>query len=81
MKVTVEVRGERNDSQIGGDVVLTGLGRWVRGAVYLGTPPGSHIGLWRTQYGPLQGLNLRVGRQYLGPCLTLFVHTRPQEEP
>lgn len=73
------MQGENNDDQIGGDIQITACGRWVRFAAYLGTPPGSHIGLWRTgggYSGSLQGINLRVGRRYLGPCLTVFAHTR-----
>jgi hypothetical protein len=56
------------------------LGRWVRFAVYYGTPPGSHIGVWRTHWGDLRGLNVRIGRRYVGPCLTAFVHTKPSRK-
>jgi len=41
-----------------------------------GTPPGSHIGVWRTRAGAVRGVNLRVGRRMVGPCLTLLVHWR-----
>lgn len=69
---------ERNADQLGGDLVIETLGRWVRFAAYYGTPPGSHIGLWRTSVDDLRGLNLRIGRRYRGPCLTVFVHTHPR---
>lgn len=59
----------------GGDVVVAGHGRSVRFAVYVGQPPGSHIGFWRTKWGTLSGLNLRVGRRFRNPCVTMFVHT------
>lgn len=81
MKIRIEISGERGTDQFGGDVRVEWPGRWVRLAAYFGTPPGSHIGLWRTRggySGALQGLNLRVGRRYVGPCLTVFVHTRPE---
>jgi hypothetical protein len=64
----------------GGDLIVEMFGRWVRFALYVGSPPGSHIGFWRTRggfTGEMQGLNLRIGRRYIGPCLTVFVHTRP----
>lgn len=61
----------------GGDVVIEAFGHWVRLALYYGSPPGSHIGLWRTRAGAVRGVNLRVGRRYTGPALTLLVHTRP----
>ena len=50
--------------------------RWVRVAAYYGSPPGSHIGFWRTRAGTVHGWNLRIGKRYVGPCLTLLVHTR-----
>jgi hypothetical protein len=75
----IETRGERNPSQIGGDIVVTVLRRWIRFAAYYGEPPGSHIGFWRTRWGTLSGWNLRVGRRYVGPCLTVFVHTHPSD--
>ena len=53
------------------------LGRWLRIAAYYGSPPGSHIGFWRTRAGTVRGWNLRVGKRYIGPCLTLMIHTRP----
>lgn len=64
----------------GGDIVVEMFGRWMRFALYVGSPPGSHIGLWRTKWGELSGINLRVGRRYIGPCVTLFVHTRRSRE-
>src|SRR6185369_9357910 len=50
--------------------------RWIRLGVFYGTPPGSHIGFWRTQWADLRGLNLRIGRRYIGPCLGFLAHTR-----
>lgn len=61
---------------VGGDLVIEAFGRWVRFAVYAGSPAGSHIGLWRTRWGALRGLNFRIGRRCIGPCMTIFVHTR-----
>lgn len=60
----------------GGDLVVQALGWWVRLAVYAGSPPGSHIGVWRTRWCGLYGLNVRVGRRYIGPCVTAFIHTQ-----
>lgn len=79
--VKIETRRERNQDQRGGDVVIQTRRRWLRLAVYLGTPPGSHIGFWRTRWGGLRGWNLRVGKRYVGPCLTVFVHTHPGKLP
>ncbi len=73
--MTVKVSREWYPDQKGGDLVVEALGHWVRFAVYVGTPPGSHIGIWRTSWGDLKGLNVRVGKRYIGPCLTAFVHT------
>ncbi len=55
--------------------------RWrFRVAGFYGSPPGSHIGVWRTKWpsgaSTLHGVNLRFGRRYVGPCLTLLVHWR-----
>lgn len=60
----------------GVNVVLTTRGRWLRFAVFYGTPPGSHIGVWRTRVDDLRGVNVRVGRRITGPTLTLLVHAR-----
>lgn len=70
MTITIEAR---RDSQGGDLVVIIGGWRRFRLGAYYGPPPGSHIGLWRT---PGLGWNLRVGKRYLGPCLTLLAHTR-----
>ena len=64
--------------QKGGGVRLNLRRRWIRVAAYYGQPPGSHIGLWRTRVDDLSGLNLRIGRRYIGPCVTALIHTRPQ---
>lgn len=57
------------------------IGRcWVRFAAAYGQPAGSHIGVWRTRWGDLRGLNLRIGKRYIGPALTVLLHTR-REEP
>ena len=50
--------------------------RWLRFAAYYGQPPGSHIGVWRTDTGWVHGWNLRVGRRIVGPTLTFLAHTR-----
>lgn len=64
----------------GGSVALTVAGRWwVRFALYVGSPPGSHIGVWLTRWPPLYGANVRIGRRYVGPCVTAFVHARRRE--
>lgn len=81
MTVTIKVRRERQPPgpglrNAGGDIKIEGSRRWVRLAAYWGEPPGSHIGLWHTDTGTVHGWNLRIGRRYIGPCLTLFVHTR-----
>lgn len=70
----------RTSCQWGGDFRIVLFGYWLRLAMFYGQPPGSHIGLWRTRFGTLRGLNLRIGRRYIGPCLTLFMHTRNQRE-
>jgi hypothetical protein len=74
------VRGRRSPIDYGnrgGDLVVEWFGRWQRFALYVGSPPGSHIGFWRTRVDTMRGVNLRIGRRYTGPCLTVFVHTRP----
>lgn len=71
---------EHTDTQLGGDVRTVLFDRWWRIALFYGQPPGSHIGLWRTRVDGLEGINLRIGRRYTGPCLTLFIHTRHQRD-
>jgi hypothetical protein len=78
LNLTAEV--EKDVDQLGLDVRAVALGRHVRLAGYLGTPPGSKIGFWRTSIDDLRGVNFRLGRQYTGPCLTLLLHTRPERE-
>jgi len=56
------------------DLHATLAGRWWRTAAFLGEPPGSHTGFWRTNAYGLQGWNYRVGPYRR--CLTVFVHTR-----
>lgn len=75
--LAVVVRPEYNTDQLGVFVVVQRPTRWWRAALILGTPPGSHIGLWRTRWGELRGINYRIGRRYIGPCLTVFLHTKP----
>lgn len=74
--MAIKFEREHNDQQRGGDVVITAGKRWLRVALYIGSPPGSHIGFWRTRIGPMRGLNLRIGRRYVGPCVTVFAHYR-----
>jgi len=74
MIAAIEIR-RGGPNQRGGDIRVVHKGRWVRVALYIDPPPRmSHIGLWRTRYGDLKGLNLRVRvpRGYA----TLLVHTR-----
>lgn len=59
------------------EIVFTTRRRRLRLFAAFGTPPGSHIGLWHTNTGTVHGWNLRVGRRYVGPCLTLLAHTGP----
>lgn len=75
----IEARPKRSVEQRGGDVIIRTGRRWLRLAAYYGSPPGSHIGFWRTRgglSGSLRGWNLRIGKRYVGPCLTAFAHTR-----
>jgi len=75
----IKTRRERNEWQRGGDIVFKTRRRWLRLALYYGDLPGSHIGFWRTRggfSGALYGWNLRVGKRIVGPCLTMFVHTK-----
>lgn len=75
--------GSYDLGQLGGDIVIVVGRRWIRLAAYAGTPPGGHMGWWRTDGGypgSLRGVNYRCGRAYRGPCLTLFVHTRRRDE-
>jgi hypothetical protein len=78
----VVIEGELRGVSDGWEANLTAetRRRWVRLFACYGIPPGSHIGLWHTSggfTGELHGWNLRVGRRYIGPCLTLLAHTRP----
>ncbi len=53
-----------------------------RTMVAYGVPPGSRIGGWITRggfSGRLRGVNLRVGRRYVGPTLTWLAHGRVKE--
>lgn len=62
------------------DVHATVAGNWYRFAVFFGSAPGSHMGLWHTdmgnwlQGGAVHGWNYRVGS--LRRCVTLLAHTR-----
>ena len=74
MIVTIEAR-RSGLTQRGGDIRVTTARGWVRVALYIDPPPRmSHIGPWRTRFGALRGVNLRVKvpRGYA----TLLVHTR-----
>ncbi len=75
--IRVKTHAQRLPDGFESDLVLQTDGRWLRLGAFYGTPPGSHIGLWRTRWGSVRGVNLRVGRRYIGPCLTLLIHTRP----
>lgn len=61
----------------GADLVVEAFGRWVRFGVAAGSPPGSHIGFWGQWRGvDFKTANFRVGRRIIGPCVTVWVHTR-----
>ena len=81
VSITLERRSGHAAEQRWADVRLSGPDRWVRFGVFYGTPPGSHIGLWRTRVDDLRGWNLRVGRRYAGPCLTMLAHWRTTAVP
>lgn len=74
---TVTFRTARHTSQNEAEIVILTTRRRIRLFGTYGTPPGSHIGLWRTNIGDTSGWNLRVGRRYIGPCVTVLAHTRP----
>jgi hypothetical protein len=76
----VVARREWSSDNKGGDLVLWTRRRRYRLAAYWGTPPGSHIGFWRTRAGGLRGINLRIGRRYVGPFLTILAHTRRRHD-
>jgi hypothetical protein len=59
-------------------LIIRAFGRWVRIGVAVGSPPGSNIGWWGQRIpGGFSTINYRVGKRYSGPCLTLWVHTKP----
>jgi hypothetical protein len=74
--VKIETSYRKVPTQHEAEIVLTTRRRWVRLFATYGEPPGSHIGLWHTNTGTVHGWNLRIGRRYVGPCLTLLAHTR-----
>lgn len=73
------IEGELRRVSDGWEANLTAKSRrrWVRLFACYGPPPGSRIGIWHTDTGTVHGWNLRIGRRYIGPCLTLLTHTRP----
>jgi hypothetical protein len=73
--VKIETRTESHPDQRYAEIKVTTRNRWTRFVATFGTPPGSHIGFWRTNWFSLKGWNLRVGRRYQ-TCLTLFIHTK-----
>lgn len=56
------------------DLHLTIFGRWFRFAIIRGSAPGSHMGLWRTNYYGIYGWNFRHGT--LAKCTTYILHTK-----
>lgn len=77
MKLSVESEWADGNKGLGVRLRSLRTGGFWRIAAYWGTPPGSHIGFWRTRYdGVLRGLNYRIGRRYVGPTLTMFMHWR-----
>jgi len=74
MIIAIEIR-RGGPNQRGGDIRITTARGWVRGALYIDPPPRmSHIGLWRTRYHGLRGVNLRV-KVWRG-YVTALVHAR-----
>ncbi len=75
--VTVSTSG---GPDIGGgwqrDVRVETASHMVRAFACYGIPSGSHIGVWRTRAYGVCGINLRIGRRIIGPCLTLLIHWR-----
>jgi hypothetical protein len=57
---------------------VTVFGRWFRLAAFLGSPPGSHMGLWRTDSYGLKGLNYRVELGGYHHCFTVLAHTKKE---
>ena len=74
----INLHARRLDDGWEATAVIEGPKRWRRLGAFWGPPPGSHIGLWRTNWG-VRGWNFRVGRRYIGPCLTLLAHGRPAD--
>lgn len=74
--LSVETHARRLADGFESSIVFLFGRRWIRFGAFYGSPPGSHIGLWRTNAFGLRGLNLRVGKRYIGPCFTLLAHTR-----
>jgi hypothetical protein len=73
---TAQLETHLDRDQLGATLVVNVGARWIRAAVFLGVPPGSHNGWWVTRWPPLFGLNYRhrVGGRW-DLALTAFVHT------
>jgi hypothetical protein len=57
-------------------VTLKGV-RWWRIGLFLGPPPGSHMGFWQTRAWGLRGWNYRWGT--FGNAITVLAHTRADD--
>jgi hypothetical protein len=75
MRIETFTQNNHRDHRLA-EVVIETRSRWLRLVVVYGTPPGSHIGFWRTRMGDHEGLNLRIGKRFR-TCLTLMAHTHP----
>ena len=59
------------------EIVVYAAGRRTRFGAFYGTPPGSHMGFWRTRAYGMNGLNYRIGS--FRRSLTFLLHSRPTE--
>jgi hypothetical protein len=85
--LTIDGHARRLDDGFESDLKVAVPGRWIRGGLFYGSAPGSHMmgrhmAFWRTQWGGMHGWNFRFGR-WPEPCITMLLHTRPtrQGEP
>lgn len=80
MKVTVTGHARRLADGWESDLVIETSHRWLRGGLFYGPPPGSHMGFWRTNWAELHGWNYRVEVHRPGAgrwrCLTALLHTK-----
>jgi hypothetical protein len=79
------LRTPRGRRELEATLVAEWPARWVRLGLFWGEAPGSHMAgkhaaAWRSRWGPLRGVNLRLG-WWPEPCLTLLAHTHPARPP